>query len=344
MSIKPFLLGFGAGGALLFGALQFHIVKSRDGLFLVPRSPQAQIGEVWADTRLWSQQEWDRHPHLVQALHEHGASDLIQVAGNPTTDAVAVADTEEDRSSPGNRLDEMFDDFAEPQRRNELVIHDDVDIRRRSDGLTPIRERDRPSIEHKSLSSSRTSTPRLEFDLDSIDRAPIDRTPSRSLTSRDSDSLTRNEWRKTQEPVRRGDNFSDNVRSELDRAFRAVESLSQQPSSNSYLSRSDDPVTPDSREPTRLRTDRRIERAQPTWPRSTRPSPVSPKPSHDRTSRPPLNAPSPDMQNEPVWELFEVQAMPALNDGYSYYPAPISRPTDTAIRIGPQNFTPFRRR
>ena len=121
---KRFLFGLLAGGLLMYFALQFHLVKSTEGLFLVPRSPRATLNLAWADTRLWSADDWLQHPELAQALRKHGAADLIGGAANDdgSTPGINFDDTVDELSDPGESLDGYngYDPFAE-QRRMETM-------------------------------------------------------------------------------------------------------------------------------------------------------------------------------------------------------------------------------
>ncbi len=76
-NFKPAALGGLVGAALMFVALQYHVVRSHDGLQLIPRAPKASLGLAWADIRDWTAEQWADRPELARALVAHGASDLI---------------------------------------------------------------------------------------------------------------------------------------------------------------------------------------------------------------------------------------------------------------------------
>lgn len=87
---KPVLFGAIFGGGLAFVALQYHLVRSDDGFRLVPRAPQPSIGLAFVDIRDFGMQEWDDRPELVQAITQHGSTDLIdESAREQVTNVVA---------------------------------------------------------------------------------------------------------------------------------------------------------------------------------------------------------------------------------------------------------------
>ena len=76
--IKPFLAGMLAGGCISCAALQYHVVRSDEGMYLVPRSPKPSLTLAFADTRDWASEQWDRHPQLADALRANGAADSLR--------------------------------------------------------------------------------------------------------------------------------------------------------------------------------------------------------------------------------------------------------------------------
>ncbi len=74
---KPFLFGTLLGTSLMFMALQYHVLRTHDGVQLVPRIPQHSLGLAWADIRHWSASQWTDRPELARALLAHGSGSLI---------------------------------------------------------------------------------------------------------------------------------------------------------------------------------------------------------------------------------------------------------------------------
>lgn len=88
---KPFLFGTLIGAAIVFVALQYHIVRSHDGFQFVPRTPRQSLGLAFADVRQWEPDDWMDRPELARALLAHGASDLIaESVRKSLTEAVAT--------------------------------------------------------------------------------------------------------------------------------------------------------------------------------------------------------------------------------------------------------------
>ena len=74
---KPFVAGALAGAAVLYGSLQYHVVRSNDGFFVVPRAPQASLGLAYADLRNMSAEELARRPELARAMAADSARQLL---------------------------------------------------------------------------------------------------------------------------------------------------------------------------------------------------------------------------------------------------------------------------
>lgn len=103
---KPFLFGSLLGASTMFVALQYHVVRSHDGLQLVPRTPQHSLGLAYADIRQWNAEQWTDRTELARALMAHGAGDLI---------AQSVADTLADSvSADSATLDQLRSFFNKP--------------------------------------------------------------------------------------------------------------------------------------------------------------------------------------------------------------------------------------
>ena len=109
---KTCLTGIIAGVATTWVALQFHVVRSEGGFFLIPRETQAQLSHAWADVRTWTPADWAEHPELVQALHKNGSTDIIGDSGRDSVrDSVLERlapvpfdedDSESSRAVPGS--------------------------------------------------------------------------------------------------------------------------------------------------------------------------------------------------------------------------------------------------
>jgi hypothetical protein len=82
-----FLLGVGVGVVLLYLVLNYHLIKARDGLHLVPKV-DAQLAGTYVDIRNFGIRDWADHPEILLALKQAHRDDLISHAAD---DAVRTA-------------------------------------------------------------------------------------------------------------------------------------------------------------------------------------------------------------------------------------------------------------
>ena len=74
-----FLAGVAAGVVLLYTVLNFHLIRARDGLHLVPKT-DAQLADTYVDIREFGPRQWLEHPDVVLALQRAERTDLIGIA------------------------------------------------------------------------------------------------------------------------------------------------------------------------------------------------------------------------------------------------------------------------
>jgi hypothetical protein len=75
--LQSFLFGLVLGGAAMFGALQYHVVRAEDGLHFIPKvAPGLQ--DVYVDIRHFGVEDWDRHRSLAMSLLHANKSDLMK--------------------------------------------------------------------------------------------------------------------------------------------------------------------------------------------------------------------------------------------------------------------------
>lgn len=74
---KPFLFGTLAGSAVIFVALQYHVINTNEGFRVVPRTPQHSIGLAYVDMRNWNSSNFADRPEVTRALVANGLSDLV---------------------------------------------------------------------------------------------------------------------------------------------------------------------------------------------------------------------------------------------------------------------------
>jgi hypothetical protein len=89
------LIGAALGGACVFAAFQYHLVRSEKNV-LVIRRQRADWRDAYVDIRGWSYREWDRHQELSSDMVAAGRGDLVA------------------RSVSGQLFRGLFDSFREP--------------------------------------------------------------------------------------------------------------------------------------------------------------------------------------------------------------------------------------
>lgn len=66
--------------AVVFGALSYHFILTRDGL-IIERKESLSYQETFVDARPWGIFDWAQHPKIAKALARRGASNLSKSAG-----------------------------------------------------------------------------------------------------------------------------------------------------------------------------------------------------------------------------------------------------------------------
>ena len=64
------------GMGLMYWLLHHHIIKTKDGWILVPKS-QLELRETFVNISGWTSKDLKTHPQVATALVEHGHRDLI---------------------------------------------------------------------------------------------------------------------------------------------------------------------------------------------------------------------------------------------------------------------------
>lgn len=65
------------GGAFVYAAFQYHVVRTADGVLLVPKT-QAAFELPYRDIRDWSAADWAGHPALARAMIAAGHGEFVQ--------------------------------------------------------------------------------------------------------------------------------------------------------------------------------------------------------------------------------------------------------------------------
>jgi len=82
--LMTFLMGMVTGGLLLWGALQYHVLRTNEGIRLVPKV-DAKLAGTYVDIRGFTVVDWTRHADLALALANANQHDLM---GNAANDAL----------------------------------------------------------------------------------------------------------------------------------------------------------------------------------------------------------------------------------------------------------------
>ena len=70
------LSGAALGGALMWGAFQYHLVRTTSGFVVVPKRSLG-LADSYVDVRTWTMADWTKHPELVLDVTESGKTDVF---------------------------------------------------------------------------------------------------------------------------------------------------------------------------------------------------------------------------------------------------------------------------
>ncbi len=62
-----FLMGFVVGGLAVYGSLNYHVLRTKDGFELVPKL-SATFKESYLDVRQYTTSDWSQHKTVLSAL------------------------------------------------------------------------------------------------------------------------------------------------------------------------------------------------------------------------------------------------------------------------------------
>lgn len=74
---RSFLAGITVGSVTALLALQYHLVRTDDGLVVIPRVHQPPVRSAYVDTRSWTLDMWKNYPEVTEAVILSGRSNLI---------------------------------------------------------------------------------------------------------------------------------------------------------------------------------------------------------------------------------------------------------------------------
>lgn len=78
-AVSRFLIGMLIGAALMFVAFQYHVVRGKQGVFLVPKLSN-NLSDVFVDTRDFNLEDWSEHKTLAAAIMQSNQSELLEDA------------------------------------------------------------------------------------------------------------------------------------------------------------------------------------------------------------------------------------------------------------------------
>ncbi|TWU41567.1 hypothetical protein Q31b_30180 [Novipirellula aureliae] len=77
--MSRFLAGMVCGAVLLFVGMHYHVVRGKQGVFLVPKISN-NLSEVYVDIRDFQITDWQKHKPLAAAMVKNDQSDMLEEA------------------------------------------------------------------------------------------------------------------------------------------------------------------------------------------------------------------------------------------------------------------------
>ncbi|MDP9098237.1 MAG: hypothetical protein M3N48_04495 [Verrucomicrobiota bacterium] len=65
--LYTFVLGIGVGASVCLGVMNFHILRARDGFYLVQKH-HAKLAQTYVDTRQFNARDWAENVDLTASL------------------------------------------------------------------------------------------------------------------------------------------------------------------------------------------------------------------------------------------------------------------------------------
>src|SRR5262245_29356123 len=100
--LMALLTGIALGGATVYTAFQYHVVRTDKNFVVVPKE-RSDWHQAYVDVRGWTFREWEQHPVLVKNLTAAGHADLVarSAAGDLFRGLFDFGDRGKETSSPG---------------------------------------------------------------------------------------------------------------------------------------------------------------------------------------------------------------------------------------------------
>ncbi len=81
--IFSFVTGVFTGGLLIYGAMNYHILRAQDGFHVIPKV-HAQLAATYADIRGFGIADWASHAEIAAALVNSNRKELLDGAIDDT--------------------------------------------------------------------------------------------------------------------------------------------------------------------------------------------------------------------------------------------------------------------
>ncbi len=75
--MSRFFFGMIVGAALLYTAMHYHVVRGKEGVFLVTKISN-NLSDVYVDTRTFSLSDWQQHKPLAAAILKSNQTQLLE--------------------------------------------------------------------------------------------------------------------------------------------------------------------------------------------------------------------------------------------------------------------------
>ncbi|TWU59031.1 hypothetical protein Poly51_18160 [Rubripirellula tenax] len=75
--MSRFFFGMIVGASLLFVAMHYHVVRGKDGVFLVTKISN-NLSDVYVDTRQFTLTDWQQHKPLAAAIMKSNQTQLLE--------------------------------------------------------------------------------------------------------------------------------------------------------------------------------------------------------------------------------------------------------------------------
>ena len=79
------VIGMVLGGLLVTGSLKYHVLRTKDGMTLVPKR-EFSFADAYVDIREFGVSEWAKHQELMLAVVESKKTELLENSARETVE------------------------------------------------------------------------------------------------------------------------------------------------------------------------------------------------------------------------------------------------------------------